>query len=81
MNNKDTIQASYHVEEPIEILSNHIKTLQAFFISVNSILYNQKVVDMGITKILSTQEYTHEYGMWKSILANERTWVYFKTNF
>ena len=37
-----------------------------------------QLADMGITKILATQEYTHAYRMWKSIAFNECTWVSFK---
>ena len=35
---------------------------------------------MGVTQIFATQEYTHKYRMWKSITANERTWVCFRGN-
>ena len=35
---------------------------------------------MGIAQILSTQEYTHEYCMWKSIASNELTWVSFEAH-
>ena len=35
MNKQDTMQALYHVEDPIEILFGHIKTGQKFLITVN----------------------------------------------
>ena len=36
---------------------------------------------MGVAKILVAQEYTYEYCMWKSLTANDRTWVRFKAHF
>ena len=36
---------------------------------------------MGITKTLTTQEYTHAYCMWNSITADYCAWVRFKENF
>ena len=71
--NKDTVQAKYHVKDPIKILFNLIDTGQEFSIVGNSPFYGHQVEDMGIAQILATQEYTHAYHIWKSIEANERT--------
>ena len=36
---------------------------------------------MGVAKMMATQEYTHAYRMLKSIAADNRTWVQFKSHF
>ena len=74
MKNQDIIQASYHMEELIKILSDQIETGQEFTIVGNFPFANLQLADMGISQIPATQEYTHAY-------LNERTWVCFKTHF
>ena len=81
MKNQDTMQAFYHVEDPIEIIFGQIKTGQEFAISGNPPFSDRHFADMGIAQILAMQEYTHAYRMWKIILANEFIWVRFKTHF
>ena len=73
MKNQDTIQEMYHVEEPIEILFDHIKTGQESMITENSTFTDRYLADMGITQILATQEYTHLYCMWEIILLKKCT--------
>ena len=57
MNNQDTMQATYHVEEPIEILFYQIKTVQDSVIAGNSTFTNLQLANMVIAQILTTQEY------------------------
>ena len=63
MKNQYTMQSSYHVEEPIEILFDQIKTGKEFEIAGNYPLTDRRLSDMGISQILATQEYTHAYHM------------------
>ena len=81
MNDQDTIQESYHVKETIEILFDQIETGQEFVIAVNLPFYDRQLADMFIAQILSMQEYTHAYHMWKIILDHKRTWVHLKAHF
>ena len=79
--NQDTIQALWHAENPIEILFEQIKTGHQFVIAVNYPFTNRQIIDVVISQIIAKQEYTYAYCMWKSILADERTCMGFKTYF
>ena len=57
-----------------------METGQEFAITGNSPFSDRKLTDMGIAKILATQEYAHMYCMWKSITADDCTWVRLKAN-
>ena len=81
MKDQDTMQTSYHVEEPTEILFNHIETGQEFTIAWNSPISDRQLADMGIALILEMQAYTHVYHTWKIVSSNEHTWVNFKAHF
>ena len=81
MKNQRELQASYNAKDSIENLFGQMETGQEFTIAGNYPFYNYQLADMGVIKILTTQEYTHAYWTWKKILANERTWVSFKDFF
>ena len=81
MQNKEEIQATYNVKYPIEILFNQIEKVQQFTVAGNSPFYDRQLTEMGVTKILATQKYTHTYRAWKSIAADNRTWVNPKAHF
>ena len=70
MTNQDEMQVAYNVKRPIEILFDHMETGKEFTIAGNSTFSNRKLVDIGVTKILVTHEYTHAYCTWKSITAD-----------
>ena len=57
--NQDEMQVAYNVERPIEILFDQMETGKEFTIAGNSTFFNRKLVDIGVTKILVTHEYTH----------------------
>ena len=50
-----------------------METGQEFSIAGNSKFSNWQMADMGVTKILATQQYTHVYDMLKIIASEERT--------
>ena len=56
MNNKDKIQASYHVEEPIKIIFEQIKTGQEFTILENYPFNDRQLEGVVISQILSKQK-------------------------
>ena len=74
------MKAIYNVEDLIDIMFNQMETGQEFKIAENSPFYDQQLVEMGIERILVIQEYTDIYRMWKSIAANDWTWVQFKAH-
>ena len=53
------MQVAYNVERLIEILFDQMETGKEFTIAGNSTFFNRKLVDIGVTKILVTHEYTH----------------------
>ena len=55
-------------------------TGQEFSIAGNSTFSDRQLVDMGVVKILVTQEFTNEYRMWKCIAVNKHIWVRFKAH-
>ena len=55
MKNQYTIQALYHMEDPIEILFDQIEMVQFFIIKVNYPFTDRQFADMGIAQILETQ--------------------------
>ena len=55
MKNQYTIQALYHMEDPIEILFNQIEMLPLFIIKVNYPFTDRQFADIGIAQILATQ--------------------------
>ena len=57
-----------------------METGQESAIAGNFPCSDRQVAEMGVTKILATQEYTHAYHMWKSIAADDRMWVRFKAH-
>ena len=79
--NQEETQATYNVKDPIGILFNQMDMGQGFKIDRKFPFFNWQLADMGVTRILATQEYTHTYCMCKRIPANERTRVCFKANF
>ena len=58
-----------------------METDQEFAKAGNSTISYWKLADMGVSKILATQEYTHSYLMWNSIAEDKLTWVHFKARF
>ena len=78
---QEEMQATYNVKDLIEIPFDQIKTGQEFAITENLPFSDFQLADMGVTKILVTQEYTHAYFMWKSITADNCTWVRFNSQF
>ena len=78
MKNQDKMQAIYNIKDPIEILFNQMYTGQEFTIAGNYPFSDRHLEEMGVFKILATQEYKHAYHMWKIIAENDRTWVRFK---
>ena len=81
MRNQDKMQGMYNIKDPIEIMFDQMKTIQEFAIAGNSPFSNRQLEDMGVTKILTTQVYTHAYCIWKSITGNDLTWVRFTVHF
>ena len=79
--NQENMKSMYNINELIEILLDQMEMGQESTISGNSPFSDRQLADMGVAKILATQEYTHANSMWKSIAANDRTWVRFKKNF
>ena len=63
MRNQEKMQSTYNVEYSIEILLDQIDTGQEFAIARNLKFSDRQLADMGVAKILATQEYTHEYCM------------------
>ena len=63
LKNKEDMQATYTVKDPIELLFDQIETGQESAVAGNSPFYDQQIVDMGVAKILLTQEYIHAYLM------------------
>ena len=61
MMNQDEIQATYNVKDQIEILFDQIETGKESTIAGNSPFSDRHLSDMGVTKILATQEFTHAY--------------------
>ena len=55
MENKDTMQALYHVEEPIEIFFYNIEMKQEFRIAGNHPFTKCQLSGMGIAHIPATQ--------------------------
>ena len=55
MKNQDTMQASYHVEEPIKIIFYQFKTGQEFAIAVHYTFTDYQLAYMGIVQILVIQ--------------------------
>ena len=78
---QDKMQATYNTKYSIEIMFNQMEMGQEFAIAGNLPSFNRKMSDMGVARSFLAQEYTHEYRMWKSIAAYERTWVSFKEMF
>ena len=78
---QEKTQATYNYEDPIEILFDQIETGQEFTVAGNSPFSDQQLACMGIAKILAMQEYAHAYRMWKSIAADDSTWVRSKAHF
>ena len=78
--NQGKMKSMYNVEDPIEILFYQMDTGQEFTIAGNSSFSDWQLADMGVAKIVATQEYTHEYRIWKIIAADEHTWVRFKAH-
>ena len=81
MINQEDMQATYNVEYPIKILFDHIETGQDFAVAGNLPFSGWQLADIGVAKILATQEYTHLYCMWKIIGADDHTWLKFKAYF
>ena len=79
--NQDKMQVIYNVKYPIKILFNQMDMGKLFAISGILPLFDSQLADMGVAKILVTQEYTCSYCMLKSITENKRTWVSFKAHF
>ena len=75
------MQVMYNVDDTTDILFDNIETGQEFSIAGNSPFSDHQLADMGVAKILATQEYKHAYHMWKSIAADNCTWVRFKSHF
>ena len=78
MQNQEDMQGMYNVEDPINILFDQIDTGQEFAVEGNSPFSDWQLVDMVVANIMALQEYTHSYHMWKSIAADDRTWLQFK---
>ena len=57
-----------------------MKTGQEFSIAGNSPFSNRQLAEIGISKILATQEYTHVYCMWKILADDDCTWVKFRVH-
>ena len=79
--NHEQIQVTYNVEDTIEILFDQIETGQKIAVVGTSPFSDSHIADMGVAKILVTQEYTHAYCMWKIIAADNCTCVRLKFNF
>ena len=60
---------------------DQIDTGQEFAVEGNSPFSDWQLVDMGVTKSLATQEYTHSYRMWKIIVADDCIQLQFKAHF
>ena len=61
MRNQDEMKVTYNAEYPIEILFDQMDTGQELAIAGNTTFSNRQLADMGVSKILTTKEYTHEY--------------------
>ena len=61
MQNQEEMQVKYNFNDPIEILFDQIEMGKKFAIAGKSQFSDRQLVDMGVAKILATQEYTHAY--------------------
>ena len=75
---QEEMQATYKLEYLIEIMFDQIERIQELSVTGNSPFSNRQLAGMRVPKILSTEEYTHAYRMWKSIAADNWTWVRFR---
>ena len=71
----------YNVEDLIEILFDKLYMGQEFSVAGKSPCSDHQLANMGVAKMLETQEYTHTYRMWKSITADDNIWLRFKAHF